>query len=88
MYSAGLRISEGLNLKVLDIDSERMTLKINQGKGQKDRYVPISPRLLTELRLYWRDQRPSEYFFPRDRQVPGTCGRQAPAVENNDSTPF
>jgi len=64
LYSAGLRISEGLNLKVPDIDSERMTLKINQGKGQKDRYVPVSPRLLTELRLYWRDQRPSEYFFP------------------------
>jgi integrase len=64
LYSAGLRISEGLNLKVPDIDSERMTLKINQGKGQKDRYVPISPRLLTELRLYWRDQRPSQYFFP------------------------
>ena len=64
LYSAGLRISEGLHLKVLDIDSERMTLKINQAKGQKDRYVPISPRLLTELRLYWRDQRPSDYFFP------------------------
>lgn len=64
LYSAGLRISEGLNLKVPDIDSERMTLKINQGKGQKDRYVPISPRLLTELRHYWRDQRPSQYFFP------------------------
>ena len=64
LFSAGLRISEGLNLKVPDIDSERMTLKINQGKGQKDRYVPISPRLLTELRLYWRDQRPSQYFFP------------------------
>ena len=64
LYSAGLRISEGLHLKVPDIDSERMTLKINQAKGQKDRYVPISPRLLTELRLYWRDQRPSKYFFP------------------------
>jgi integrase/recombinase XerD len=64
LYSAGLRISEGLNLKVRDIDSERMTLKINQAKGQKDRYVPISPRLLTELRAYWRDQRPSDWFFP------------------------
>jgi site-specific recombinase XerD len=41
-----------------------MTLKINQGKGQKDRYVPISPRLLTELRSYWRAARPSDFFFP------------------------
>lgn len=41
-----------------------MTLKINQSKGQKDRYVPISPRLLTELRKYWKETRPSEYFFP------------------------
>ncbi len=64
LYSAGLRISEGLRLKVKDIDSERMTLKINQGKGQKDRYVPISPRLLTELRKYWKETRPSDYFFP------------------------
>ena len=64
LYSAGLRISEALNLRVKDIDSERMTLKINQAKGQKDRYVPLSPRLLTQLRLYWRDQRPSDYFFP------------------------
>jgi len=53
-----------LNLKVPDIGSERMTLKINQVKVQKDRYVPISPRLLTELRLYWRDQQPSQYFLP------------------------
>jgi integrase/recombinase XerD len=64
LYSAGLRISEGLNLRIPDIDSERMTLKINQGKGQKDRYVPISPRLLTELRSYWRAARPSDFFFP------------------------
>jgi integrase/recombinase XerD len=64
LYSAGLRISEGLRLKVKDIDSERMTLKINQGKGQKDRYVPISPRLLAELRKYWKEARPSDYFFP------------------------
>ncbi len=46
LYSAGLRISEGLNLRLPDIDSQRMMLKVNQGKGSKDRYVPISPRLL------------------------------------------
>ena len=64
LYSAGLRISEGLNLRVQDIDSERMMLKINQGKGSKDRYVPISPRLLVALRDYWRQTRPSDYLFP------------------------
>lgn len=64
MYAAGLRISEALKLRVIDIDSARMTLKINQAKGQKDRYVPMSPRLLTELRNYWKEQRPSNYFFP------------------------
>ena len=53
MYAAGLRISEALKLRVIDIDSARMTLTINQAKGQKDRYVPMSPRLLTELRNYW-----------------------------------
>jgi len=64
LYSAGLRISEGLNLKVRDIDSERMMLKVTQGKGAKDRYVPISPRLLKALREYWRQTRPTDYLFP------------------------
>lgn len=64
MYAAGLRISEALRLQVKDIDSSRMTLKINQAKGQRDRYVPMSPRLLTELRAYWKEQRPTNYFFP------------------------
>jgi len=64
LYSSGLRISEGLNLKITDIDSERMMLKVNQGKGSKDRYVPISPRLLKALRDYWREMRPNEFLFP------------------------
>ncbi|XZE19393.1 tyrosine-type recombinase/integrase [Pirellulaceae bacterium SH449] len=64
LYSAGLRIAEGLQLKVSDIDSQRMMLKVTQGKGAKDRYVPISPRLLTALRLYWKECRPSDYLFP------------------------
>lgn len=64
LYSAGLRISEGLNLKIPDIDSARMVLKVNQGKGSKDRYVPISPRLLKALRDYWREMRPTDYLFP------------------------
>ena len=62
-YAAGLRISEAVNLKVSDIDSSRMVLRVEQGKGQKDRYVMLSPRLLEILRDYWRIQRPQPYLF-------------------------
>lgn len=64
LYSAGLRISEALQLKLPDIDSSRMMLKVVQGKGSKDRYVPISPRLLTALRAYWKEVRPTDFLFP------------------------
>ena len=53
-YGAGLRVSEVVNLKVSDIDSERMTLRVEQGKGQRDRYVMLSPQLLELLREWWR----------------------------------
>jgi site-specific recombinase XerD len=62
-YAAGLRISEAVNLKVSDIDSLRMVLRVEQGKGQKDRYVMLSPRLLETLRDYWGIQRPQPYLF-------------------------
>jgi integrase/recombinase XerD len=64
LYAAGLRLAEATGLKLPDIDSQRMQLKINGGKGGKDRYVPISPRLLDELRAYWKIDRPSNYLFP------------------------
>jgi site-specific recombinase XerD len=64
LYAAGLRLAEATNLKIPDIDSERMQLKINGGKGGKDRYVPISTRLLHELRSYWKAARPSNFLFP------------------------
>ena len=64
MYAAGLRLSEATHLKLPDVDSGRMQLKINGGKGGKDRYVPISPRLLEELRSYWKIVRPTSYLFP------------------------
>ena len=64
LYAAGLRLAEATHLRIPDIDSERMQLKVVGGKGGRDRYVPISPRLLTELRYYWKAARPSHYLFP------------------------
>src|SRR5260370_1964469 len=58
-YGAGLRISEAVHLKPDAIDSQRMVLKVEQGKGQKDRYVMLSPKLLDTLRNYWRAVRPT-----------------------------
>ncbi len=63
-YAAGLRVSEVVNLKVGNIDSARMSLRVEQGKGAKDRYTLLSPRLLEELRSYWRLYRPAVWLFP------------------------
>jgi site-specific recombinase XerD len=63
-YAAGLRISEATHLKVTDIDSQRMMLRVDQGKGKKDRYVMLSPRLLEELRAYWKVVHPKLWLFP------------------------
>jgi integrase/recombinase XerD len=62
-YAAGLRVSEVVNLKLTDIDSSRMTIKVNQGKGRKDRYTILSNRLLTELRAYYRECKPVVWLF-------------------------
>lgn len=67
-YGAGLRICEVVSLKVTDIDSKRMLLRIEQGKGRKDRYVMLSPRLLAVLRRYWRAARPQAWLFPSWRE--------------------
>ena len=64
-YGARLRVSEVANLKVSDIDRERMTLRVEQGKGQRDRYVMLSPRLLQLLREWWHAARPQVWLFPR-----------------------
>jgi integrase/recombinase XerD len=63
-YAAGLRVSELTHLKVSDIDSKRMVLRVEQGKGQKDRYVMLSPELLERLRAYWKIARPQDWLFP------------------------
>ncbi len=66
-YAAGLRISEAVHLKPTAIDSQRMVIRVVQGKGSKDRYVMLSASLLEILRSYWRSQRPREWLFPGDR---------------------
>jgi len=66
-YAAGLRISEAIGLTVSAIDSERMVLRIAKGKGQKDRYVMLSPKLLAILRAWWKVQRPRHWLFPGER---------------------
>ena len=67
MYSAGLRRSELCKLKVSNIDSGRMVLRIERGKGGVDREVPLNPKLLTTLRECWRRMRPKTYLFPGTR---------------------
>jgi integrase/recombinase XerD len=63
-YGAGLRVSEVASLKVSDIDSKRMMLRIEQGKGHKDRYAMLSPTLLELLRDWYRVARPQGWLFP------------------------
>jgi site-specific recombinase XerD len=79
-YACGLRISELMHLQIRDIDSARMVVIVRQGKGRKDRLVPLSPRLLEELRAYWRCYRPGRWLFPGatgDRPLcSGTVQRQ------------
>jgi len=64
IYSSGLRLREASHLKVSDIDSKRMVLRIRQGKGRKDRYTLLSTLALEVLRKYWRHCRPKEWLFP------------------------
>ena len=65
-YAAGLRISEAVRLRPTDIDSKRMVIRVEQGKGQKDRYAMLSPQLLQTLRGYWREARPTGWLFEGD----------------------
>lgn len=73
-YAGGLRVSEVVRLRVTDIDSQRMLIRVEQGKGRKDRYTLLSPRLLDELRAYYRIYRPTEWLFPA-RGTTGPMGR-------------
>jgi integrase/recombinase XerD len=72
-YGAGLRASEVTSLKVSDIDSARMVIRVEQGKGRKDRYIMLSEHLLQLLRAYWKAARPQGWLFPgRDPVQPLT----------------
>ncbi|MFH0990980.1 MAG: site-specific integrase [bacterium] len=68
-YSAGLRVGEAVRLKVTDIDSQRMQIRVEQGKGKKDRYTLLSITLLEQLRMYWKLYRPQQWLFAG--RIPG-----------------
>jgi integrase/recombinase XerD len=70
IYACGMRLNEGLHLRTQDIDSPRMLIWIRNGKGGKDRYVPLPERLLVMLRDYWKLHKPSSYlFFSKDKST-------------------
>jgi integrase/recombinase XerD len=71
LYATGMRRTEASLLKVSDIDSQRMVIRIHRGKGMRDRDVPLTPKLLEALREYWRWKKPRVYLFPSKRSAPG-----------------
>lgn len=75
-YGAGLRAAEVCNLKIGDIDSDRMLIHVEQGKGKKDRKVMLSPSLLDLLRIYWREARPQGWLFPGKPRINPISPRQ------------
>ena len=78
LYSTGIRRTEASLLKVSDIDSERRVIHIRQGKGARDRDVPLTAKLLEALRQYWRWKRSAVYLFP---STPGHRGREEPIAD-------
>jgi integrase len=82
LYATGVRRTEAARIRVEDIDGKRMVIHICQGKGARDRDVPLSPKLLEELRSYWQWKKPCGYLFPStagqrvlgDHPKPATCG--------------
>jgi integrase/recombinase XerD len=87
-YAAGLRVAEVAALRIGDIDSQRMLIRVCQAKGHKDRYVMLSPRLLEVLRRYWKKYRPTDWLFPgrragrplTTRQIYRACRQAAQAA--------
>ncbi len=91
-YGAGLRASEVVSLKVTDIDSQRMVIRVEQGKGRKDRYAMLSPTLLTLLRVWWREAHargkmlPNGWLFPGQNPVNPTSRRRRPSTSGSRCT--
>lgn len=79
-YSGGLRVNELVHLKVTDIHSDRMMIRVDQGKGKKDRYTLLSKRLLGELRSYWQIKRSAVWLFPGIKRHKPLCARMAQKV--------
>lgn len=79
-YAAGLRLKEARHLKPKDIHSQRGLIRVEQGKGQKDRYTLLSPQLLTELREYWQEYRPGEWLFPNEAKTEPIDRRSAQRI--------
>lgn len=79
IYASGLRVSEATALRLPDIDSQRMQLRVREGKGNKERCTVLTQALLLELRRYWKLARPQEWLFPGDKPgqplTPGTASR-------------
>jgi site-specific recombinase XerD len=68
-YAAGLRVSEAVRLRVSDVDRDRMTLRVEQGKGRKDRVLPLSRKLLEQFGAYWKTEPPRQWLFPARRSI-------------------
>ena len=81
-YGAGLRATEVISLKVSDIDSARMVIRVEQGKGRKDRYVMLSRHLLDLLRAWWKAARPQGWLFPRRDPGQPLTTRRAQDLQN------
>jgi site-specific recombinase XerD len=79
-YGGGLRVSELVRLKLTDIHSDRMMIRVEQGKGKKDRYTLLSKRVLSELRSYWKIKRPAVWLFPGIKRHEPLCARMAQKV--------
>ncbi len=85
-YAAGLRVSEVVRLRTTDIDSHRMMIRVEAGKGEKDRYTILSSRLLLELRTYWKIQRPPRWLFPGQKSGSPITTRTAQEVFTSAKT--